>query len=185
MNMKLGITIGFVLITIIVVVFIYHDDCSTIIDYISGVGSVASIYAFLLAIIEFKSAKRSAEETKNAIETKIGEINHLLSYADLEKHIGYCSSIGHYMKSEQYEAVAIRLEEVKKILLEVKNNESIKEKSENEIQRMVMWLGSDIIAVRRKWKNVEDFDSSKVLEHVNEISTYLQDISTKLKHQTI
>lgn len=164
---------------------IYYDEYSTTIDYMSGVGSVASIYAILLAFIEFRSAKKSAQETKNAIESKIGEINHLLSYADLEKHIEYCSSISLYLESQQYIAVAIRLEELKKILLEVKNNQSIKEKKDYDIQLMVLRLGSDITAVRDKWKNVVDFDSSKVLEHVNEVSTFLQEISTKLKYQTI
>jgi hypothetical protein len=183
--MRFWLTIGFVFITIIVVVLIYHDEYSTTIDYMSGVGSVASIYAILLAFIEFRSAKKSAQETKNAIESKIGEINHLLSYADLEKHIEYCSSISLYLKSGQYVAVAIRLEELKKVLLEVKNNQSIKDKNEFKIQQMVMRLGSDITAVGNKWKNVTELDSSRVLEHVNEVSTFLQDISTKLKYQTI
>ena len=183
--MRFWLTLGFIFITIIVVVLIYYDDCSNTIDYISGVGSVASIYAILLAFIEFRSTKKVAKETKNAIESKIGEINHLLSFADLEKHIEYCSSISLYLKSGQYVAVEIRLEELKKVMLEVKNNQSIKEKQEREIQRMVMRLGSDITAVRDKWKNVADFDSSTLLEHVNEVSTFLQDISTKLKYQTI
>jgi hypothetical protein len=81
--------------------------------------------------------------------------------------------------------VAIRLEELKKVLLEVKNNQSIKDKNEFKIQQMVMRLGSDITAVGNKWKNVTELDSSRVLEHVNEVSTFLQDISTKLKYQTI
>jgi len=183
--MRIWLSLVFFIISIVIVFFMQHEGIYTTIDYISGLGSVASIYAILLAFIEFRSAKKVAKETKNAIESKIGEINHLLSYADLEKHIEYCSSISLYLKSGQYVAVAIRLEELKKVLLEVKNNQSIKDKNEFKIQQMVMRLGSDITAVGNKWKNVTELDSSRVLEHVNEISTFLQDISTKLKYQTI
>ena len=173
-------------VVLVVVLWIIHDDVrSTAFDYVSGVGSIASIYALILAFIEIKSAKRSAEDTKKAVEGKMLEINQLLTYADIEKHIQICSSVGQNLKGEQYEAVAMKIEELKKVLLEIKNNQGIKDKGCYRIQPMVMRLGTDITALRNKWESSSDLDTSKILEHIGEVSTFLQDISAKLKHQTI
>lgn len=172
-------------ISSIVSYFIYDDVRSSAIDYVSGIGSVASIYAIIIAIVELKSVKRVANETNQAVKDKMNEVNQLLSYADVERHIEICSSVNPNLKGEQYEAVAIKLDQLKKILLEIKNNQSITDKSDSRIQTMVMRLGSDTTAVRNKWVGQLDFDNSIVLEHVDEVSTFLQDISAKLKHQTI
>ena len=170
----------------IAIVWVVHDDVrSTPIDYISGVGSVASIYAIIIAWIELKSVKQTTAETQKTVDNKIGEINKLLSYAEIEKHIQICSSISLCLKAEQFEAVAMKLDDLKKTLLEIKNKQSIAEKKDYKIQTMVMRLGNDITAVRNKWTNLSDFDYSIVLEHVDEVSTFMQDISAKLKHQTI
>ena len=170
----------------VIVIWVISDDVrSTPIDYVSGLGSVASVYAIIVAIFELKSAKKVARETKNAIDSKLTEVNQLLSYADVEKHIQICNSVSLSLQTNQYEAVAMKLDELKKILLEIKNNKSIKEKSEFNIQKMVMKLGTDISAVRGKWASLTDLDSSNVLSNVADVSTFLQDISAKLKHQTI
>ena len=161
------------------------DADSSAIDYISGIGSVASVYAVIIALIEIKSVKKTAKETQDAVKRKMKEVNNLLSYADVEKHVQMCSSINLCLREEQYEAVAMKLEELKKILIEIQNDQSIKEKRGYLIQPMVMRLGTDIVAVRNKWTELTDVDTSKVMEHVNEVATYLQDVSSKIKHITL
>lgn len=168
------------------VIFVIHDDVrSTAFDYVSGIGSVASVYALIVTVLEIKSTKRTAKETQNVVNRRIKEVNQLLSYAEIEKHIQICSSISMCLKGEQYEAVAIRLEDLKKVLLEIKSNQSIKDKNDYKIQPMVMRLGTDITAVRNKWMGKSDLDTEIIMEHIVEASTYLQEISAKLKHQTI
>lgn len=166
--------------------FIVHNDVrSTVIDYMSGFGSIASIYAIIIAILELKSVKKVTEETKAAVSNKLEEVNHFLSYADIERHLEMCSSIALCLYGEQYEAVALRLEELKKVLLEIKNNNAYTEKNSYEITQMVMWIGTDVTALRNKWISQEVINSTTIITHVNEVSTFLQEISTKLKNQNI
>lgn len=183
--MKITLSVIFVFIAICTLYYVYNEDKSTIVAYISVVGSIASIYAIIIAVMELKTVKQSAEATKKAVEQKMENVNQLLTFAEVEKHLQICSSINVSLKTNQYEAVALKLEELKKILLEIKNNRSISDKDTAKIQSLVMKLGSDITAVRDKWSKINDFDSTLLLTHVNEVSTCLQDISTKLKHKAI
>ncbi len=169
----------------LMVSIIRGDANSTPIDYISGLGSVASIYAIIIALVEIRTVKKTTRETKKAVEKKLDEINNFLSYAEVEKHLEKCTSIAPYLQGEQYEAAALRLEELKKILLEIKNNKAFTEKSDYEITQMVMRIGSDVKSMRRKWTEQEEIDLGTVYDHVNEVSTFLQEISTKLKNQTL
>lgn len=177
----------FILFTLCTIVFIivHNDSHSTTIDYISGIGSIASIYAIIVAIIELKSVKKITEETKTAVNDKLKEINHFLSYADVERHVEMCTSIAPYIQGMQYEAAALHLEELKKALLEIKNNNTFTEKSSYDINQMVMRLGTDITALRSKWISQEEIKSATIITHVNDVSTFLQEISTKLKNQAI
>lgn len=173
------------LISLFAVWVIYDDVRSTAIDYLSGLGSIASIYAIIIAWSELKSVKAVAKATKVAVDSKMIEISNFITYADIEKHIEICSNIIAYIKADQYEAAALRLEDLKKALLEIKNNNKIKEKSEFAVQKMVARLGTDITSIRNKWIEGVGLDTTMVLDHVNEVSTFLQDISTKLKHNVI
>lgn len=169
----------------IVIIVVHNDVRSTTIDYISGLGSIASIYAIIVAIIELKSVKKTTEETKTAVNDKLKEINHFLSYADVERHVEMCKSIAPNIQGMQYEAAALHLEELKKVLFEIKNNNTFTEKSSYDINQMVIRIGTDITALRRKWISHEDINSATIITHVNEVSTFLQEISTKLKNQAI
>lgn len=183
--MKIWHFIILVVLCTIVYYIVHEDGRSTTIDYISGFGSIASIYAIIVAIIELKSVKKTTEETKAAVNNRLKEINHFLSYADVERHVEMCASITPYLQGVQYEAAALRLEELKKILLEIKNNKAFTEKSSYDISQMVARIGTDITALRSKWTSKEDINSATVITHVIEVSTFLQEISSKLKNQAI
>ena len=174
-----------IVLSLVVVHIVSLDICPSASDYISGVGSVASVYAILITLWQISQVKRIADETAKAVKGKKEEINHLLSYADVERHVEICNSISPYLKGLQYEAAAIKMAELKNILLDIKNNNSISGTNDYQIQKMVRIIGTDIVAMKSKWTKNEEIEENAILDHINDVSTFLQDISTKLKNKAL
>lgn len=174
------------LFIIAVIILLLYSDCTLrIIDYVSVVGSVASIYAIIIAIVQIKSVKEITENTNNTVNDKLKEIRSFLTYAEIERHQEMCASIVPYLNGNQYEAAALMLLNVKKLLFEIKNSKLIKGVNSSQVNQMIMRLGNDIIALHNIWSKEENVDISKVIEHVNDVSTYLQDISAKIKNRVL
>ena len=87
-----------IVLSLVVVHIVSLDICPSASDYISGVGSVASVYAILITLWQISQVKRIADETAKAVKGKKEEINQLLSYADVERHVEICNSISPYLK---------------------------------------------------------------------------------------
>ena len=75
--------------------------------------------------------------------------------------------------------------ELKNILLDIKNNNSISGTNDYQIQKMVRIIGTDIVAMKSKWTKNEEREENAILDHINDVSTFLQDISTKLKNKAL
>ena len=146
---------------------------------ISLIGSVASVQGVFLAFLELRKVKKSAE----AVMDKISEVAKVFSYADVERHIEMCSYVSVCIHSGQYEAAAVRLSDVKKVLTEIKTCNIMPQNRTQNIQDMIRSLGVDIVAIREKIQNNTDVDFHMIQRHVNTVSTYLQEVSAVLKEK--
>ena len=146
---------------------------------ISLIGSVASVQGVFLAFLELRKVKKSAE----AVMDKISEVAKVFSYADVERHIEMCSYVSVCIQSGQYEAAAVRLSDVKKILTEIKTYHIMPQNRAQNIQDLIRSLGVDIVAVREKIQNNADVDFQMIQKHVNTASTFLQEVSAVLKEK--
>jgi hypothetical protein len=148
-------------------------------DLFSIVGSVASIQGVIIALIELKKVKTSTE----AAMEKLCEVARLFSYADIERHIEMCSYISVCLINDQYEAAALRMSDLKKLLCEMKSNETkVSQRSQN-IQDLIRSIGVDIEAVRGKTQYNEKLDIKLIQKHVNSVSTLLQEVSAGIKQE--
>lgn len=148
-------------------------------DILSIIGSVASVQGVIIALIELKKVKTSTEV---AME-KLSEVAKLFSYADIERHIEMCSYISVCLLNDQYEAAALRMSDLKKLLCEMKTNETKAYPHSQNVQDLIRNIGVDIEAVRGKNQYNEKLDIRLVQKHVNSVSTFLQEISADIKQK--
>lgn len=77
----------------VAIYYIYKGGNASTSDYISGAGSVASVYAILLALWQIKQTRSAAQAAAMAAFMKSKEIDKFLSFANINRHIEISNSI--------------------------------------------------------------------------------------------
>lgn len=164
--------------------WVYNDVCSTPIDYISGVGSVASIYAIIIALLELKSVKQSTEEIRKAVAAKTKEISSFLTYAEIEKRKEMCNSIYNSINGCQYEAAAMKLDDIRILLIEMRENRSGRI-DKGAMNKLISDIGNDSVNLRNCWMTKEELDSKIIFKHINSVSNVLSNLSANIKSEQL
>lgn len=174
-----------VLLSVFIVYVINENDMGASYgDYISGVGSVASVYAIFVTFYQLGKVKSATDDIRQGVLAKSKEIETLLSFADIERHLEMCSYISMCLQNQQYEAAALKMSDLKKILIETRNNEANNKLKPFRLQDLIRHLGQDIVAVRGCWKESEVIDLKRIQLNLDSISTYLQELSANIKKET-
>lgn len=160
---------------------LYDDVTSTTSDYISGVGSVASFCAFLITLWQIKQVKTTSEATKKAVLAKTKEIEQLFTFANIERQMESCHYISICLKDNQYEAAALKMENLKGALVEIMINNWLPDVGSRHLQLLIKRTGNDIVAVRGLKDNHHNIE--QILQHVDDVSTYLQKVSSLMKKE--
>lgn len=150
-------------------------------DYISGVGSVASFYGIIIALCQIVKAKNAAEAAKEAAKKKSKEINDFMSFAIISRHIEISNAIPAFLAAKQYEAAIIKIEQLKELLVELREYDSLSDNEKNTAHLYVTKLGTDIVSIRKQMRGLNNLEEDMVVTHVMNANTYLQEISAKLK----
>lgn len=167
-------------ISTVVIYAISRDVYAGVSDYISGIGSAASVYAIAITLWQLRQVKRVAQAAKDAALKKSEEINSFLTYAEIEKHIEMCNSIYSCINGEQYEAAAMKLDEMRHLLIEMRERGtgSVDVATINE---MISDIGNDSVNLRNRWKSNEELDDKVVFKHINKLSNVLSEIAANIK----
>lgn len=161
--------------------FIGKDACPTISDYISGVGSVASLYAIFITLWQFI---KKTDELKVAMDTKTKEISLFLTYADIEKHIEKCKSIYGDINGGQYEAAAMKLDDIRKLLIDMRERKIVFVEV-SVVNKLISDIGSDSVNLRNRWILNGRLDNKIIFKHINELSNVLSDIAANMKSKQL
>ena len=92
-----------------------------------------------------------------------------------------CNSIVSYIKGKQFEAAAIKLDNIREHLIEIKTKLIHSEDDKKNINNIIIDIGNDSVNLRRSWMNSSELDTIKVIEHVNSLSIILAELSSKYK----
>jgi hypothetical protein len=176
-----GIAIAISALTVYV---IYQDVCATTSDYISGVGSVASIYAIGITLWQLRQVKRVAQAAKDAAQKKSEEIVDFTLFAEVASHQEMCSGIVSCIYGEQYEAAAMKMNDIRKLFIEIKekNWEYV---DKTVLNKLIIELGNDSVNLQNRWMSNTELDTKVVLKHINKVSNTLSDISANLKNKKL
>lgn len=173
-----------IVISALTVYVIYQDVCATTSDYISGVGSVASVYAIGITLWQLRQVKRVAQAAKDAAQKKSEEIAEFTLFAEIARHQEMCSGIVSCIYGEQYEAAAMKLNDIRKLLIEIREkNWDYADKT--VLNKLISDIGNDSVNLRNRWMSKADLDTKVVLKHINRVSNVLSDISANLKNKKL
>lgn len=174
-------SIGVIALSCLVCYFIHEDTRATISDYVSGVGSVASIYAILITLWQFV---KKTDEIKEAVTAKTKEISSFLTYAEIEKHKEVCNSIYNSINGGQYEAAAMKLDEIRSLLIEMRKRRP-DGVDLSDVNKAITDIGNDSVNLRNRWISNEELDCKVVFKHINRVSNILSNMSASIKSEQL
>lgn len=170
-----------IVLSLVVVYIVSLDICPSPGDYISGVGSVASLYGIVIALWQLKQVKSAANAAKDAVETKMKEIDSFLTFADTKRHIEICNSLNLYLSRKEYEAAAIRLEQLREVLVNLKHSKDLSNNEMNSASIHTLNLGTDILSLRKHLAGTAKLNLGVVFLHVSNVCDFLENVSSKIK----
>lgn len=169
----------------VVIYYINDDVCTQTSDYISGVGSVASVYAILMTLWQLIQVKTAAEAAKDAVEKKTKEMEAFIAFAEVNRHIEVTNTVTAYLAANQEEAAAIKIEQLKEELINLKQNGDLSTSDYKTANIYVIKLGTDVSAIRKKIAGLSELDTDMVISHVTDVCTFLQEVSSKIRRTNI
>jgi len=173
---------GLVIAISVLIGYVIHQDvCATISDYISGVGGVASIYAIGITLWQLRQVKRVAQAAKEAAQKKSEEIKGFTMFAEVARHQEMCNGIVSCIYGEQYEAAAMKMNDIRILLIEIREKNMV-HVDKTILNKLISEIGNDSVNLRNRWMSKTELDTKIVLKHINKVSNVLSDISGNLKN---
>lgn len=165
----------------VAIFFIGKDANATISDYISGAGSVASIYAI---VITLRQIVKKTDELKVAIDAKTKEISSFLTYADIEKHIEKCNSIYGDINGGQYEAAAMKLDDIRKLLIDIRERRPVLV-DVSKVNKLISDIGNDSVNLRNCWISNGTLDNKIIFKHIKKLLNELSNVAANIKSEQL
>lgn len=172
-----------IILSLIVIWALSYDVCSSISDYISAVGSIASLYGIVFTLWQISQVKRVTEAVSEAVDKKLEEIDSLIVYADVKRHIEICNSINLYLMSKKYEIAAIKIEQLKEVLINLKQSKDLQVKDIDAASSHIFNLNVDLQSIRKYMYGTDKLNVEILFSHISDVCIYLQDLSSKIKRK--
>ena len=137
---------GFILL--LVAAILYSVKCQTVGTVLSVMGSIASLYAIIVALFRIKSIKKETKDIKQALSTKIESLNRKETTEQINKHIEVISRIQGYINARNHEAAVILMEQLLVFLQSLKCNPTTDSSDKVEIAKIIKLLKMDLSNIR-------------------------------------
>lgn len=153
-------------------------------DYISTIGSVASLYGIWVAYLQIKSVREIAEGTQTAVNNKLSDLNNHLTMADISRIHTMGKEIQAFLLSSKNEIALIRIRDFKEELVKIKQNENMFDNEQlTRLGYSIKDLGIDITNLSANYKKKEELSVDTINEHIEEALTLLAEIEGTLKYK--
>lgn len=182
--MKKKIIIGGIIALVFSAILCYIVTKWEIGNYISVIGSIASVYGIWVAYLQIKSVGEIAEKTQAVVNSKLSELNNHLTLADLSRIHSMGKEIQAFMHSSKYEVALIRMRDFKDELVQLKQNENLfNEDQLNRIRLSVKDLGIDVANLNANYKKKDQISNETIHEHLDYALSLLAEIEGILKYK--
>lgn len=120
------------------------DDKISIVDYVSVIGTFASIAGLIVAYLQILSIKDTSISIQNAVKVSTNRINTVLSVSEVAKSKKITEEIQMLIQHDNIEGALIRMKDLKELLIQNKYNSNLENTSGNEYNSIIINTGIDI-----------------------------------------
>ena len=162
---------------------IFSLKSQTIGTIISALGSIASLYAIIEAIISVKSIEEQNNQIQQAIENKIGIINKQETSELINKYIEVLSRVQDYITQRNAEAAIIKIEEVQSFLHNLQSNPTTPLELKTAISKHIKNANKDVAVLRNRNPREQfpkDVDCKVLITNLGALHETLMDYSQKI-----
>ena len=143
---KILLVLGFVLLVVAAVFF--SVKCQTVGTVLSVLGSIASLYAIVEALVRIKSIKDETRDIKQALSVKVESLNRKETTEQINKHVEVISRMQGYISARNHEAAVILMEQLLVFLQALRCNPTTEASDKEEIARIIKQFKTDMNNVR-------------------------------------
>lgn len=162
---------------------IFSLKSQTIGTIISSLGSIASLYAIIEAIISVKSIEEQNNQIQQAIENKIGIINKQETSELINKYVEVLSRVQDYITQRNAEAAIIKIEEVQSFLHNLQSNPTTPPEVKMALSKHIKYMNKDVAVLRNRNHNEQfpkDVDCKVLITNLGALHETLMDYSQKI-----
>lgn len=158
-------------------------QCLTIGTIISILGSIASLFAIIEALIRMRTIEEQNREIKSAVESKIVFLNKQETTEQVNKYVEVISRIMSYIELRNAEAALLKIEELQIFLHNILCNPTTGEEAKKEVKRQHRIIKRDVLVLRDKNK-LEPFpqeaDPKELIKHFLQLRDMLVNYSQQI-----
>lgn len=173
--------IGFV--GIIVCVYYFKESDKTLPNYATVIGTICSIVGLSIAYINILALKKESIIISNQINLTLEKVNQINSLTEISKAIKVNQEIQEFLRNGKIELARLRTMDLKYMLLHFNNDLQLNElTSDEEYKKLILDYGIDLNSLNDSLINPKrKVDYTKVVNNLEELSTYLTKFELKLK----
>lgn len=178
-----------VLCIILIVGIIYEGFFMGTTDTTIGViGTLITTFGFILTIVQLKSVKEVALETKKEVSLAVKQVQdrvkEVLSISELTNAIKIIDEIEIYIHSNKYEIAALRLKEIYKITLSIEARKNLDKIYDKKISFVLRNMSLDINNLTDNIDTPSNIEKSKISPNLRDASTILYQVENYLKSKS-
>lgn len=156
----------FIVLCILAVYFSIKDN--KLATILSTLGSIASLYAIIEALLKVKSIEAQNEEIKKAVESKVTSINKQETKEQISKYVEVIARIQTYIANRNAEAALLKIEELQIFLHNILCNPTSSEENKKALAKHQRTIKQDVLVLRDKTKSEQfpkDADCKELYKH--------------------
>lgn len=163
-----------------------ETGCKQIVGTVlSVVGSMASIYGIIEAILKIRSVAEEQKSIKLVVETKIETLDKQSIGMTLSQHVEMCNYVIMMLQKDNAEASVIYLNALRDFFMELEAIPVLALKGDTEIKRKQNMLKSDLSKLRsvRTMSDLDMETKNKMINNLENLQEYLCRFSKQLKYE--
>jgi hypothetical protein len=116
-------------------------DGRSLLEIISAVGSIASLFGLIIAILQIQSVKDITVATQRAVADTKAQLIQNISISDLAQAIKLIEHIQEYLGNSKLELAYVRLQDLRVLLIQFVASHSIEEEEREEYKSLLKDIG--------------------------------------------
>ncbi|MDI9312960.1 MAG: hypothetical protein QM535_22305 [Limnohabitans sp.] len=174
---------GIGILGIILTIYFFKESDKTLPNYATVIGTICSLIGLAIAYVNIVALKKASILMTSEIKNTLQKVNQLNSVSEISKAIKTNQEIQQYLRSNKIELAHLRTLDLKYMLLHFNSDPNLAELTVSDTyKRLVIEFGIDLNSINDNLINPKrKVDFFKIVNNLEELSTFLTQFETKLK----